>query len=114
MTRVFVATKIFDKRWEEMGLADDDFRRLEDYILKNPFAGDIMEGTGGAVKLRFPLPDTGKSGGVRVIFIDLIKSEKIYLLTCYPKSRQDNLTVKEKAAVKEAVKRIIKNESEGL
>jgi len=114
MTREFVSTKIFDKRWEEMGLTDNDLRKLEDYIMQNPFVGDIMEGTGGAVKLRFPLPDLGKRSGARIIFIDLIKSEKVYLITCYPKSRQDNLTDREKAAIKEAVKSIIKNESEGL
>ena len=49
-----------------------------------------------------------------MVFIDLIKSEKIYLLTCYPKSKQDNLSANEKTAIKEVVKRILKNEREGL
>ena len=64
MTREFIRAKVFDRRWEELGLTDNDLRELEDSILKNPNAGDIMEGTGGATKIRFALPNKGKSGGI--------------------------------------------------
>jgi hypothetical protein len=114
MTREFIATKIFDKRWAEMGLTDDDKRELEHFIMKNPSAGDIIQGTGGAIKLRWNLPGTGKSGGARVIFVDLIKSEHIYFVTCYPKQKKETLTDSEKSAIKEVVKRITKNERVGL
>jgi len=110
MAREFIKTHIFDKRWAEMGLTDDDLRKLENFLLKNPIAGDVMQGTGGAVKLRWALPNTGKSDGLRVIYIDLIKAEHIHFITCYPKSKKDTLTDNEKAAIKEVVKRIIKNE----
>ena len=114
MTREFIYTEIFDKRWREIGLTDDDLAELEKYIMDNPNAGDMIEGTGGTVKLRFALPGKGKSGGVRVIYIDLLKYEKVYLITAYPKSQKDNMTDNEKAAVKQVVKRIIKREREGL
>ena len=114
MKRVFISTTIFLKRWADIGLSDDDMSVLEKYIMENPKAGDIIEGTGGATKLRFALPGKGKSGGVRVIYIDVVMTEKVYLLTCYPKSKKDTLTDNEKAAIKEIVKRIVKNESEGL
>lgn len=97
-----------------MSLTDDDLQELEIFIMKNPNAGDIMQGTGGAIKLRFALPYRGKSGSVIVIYIDLLKAEKVYFLTCYPKSKQDNLSDNEKTAIKDVVKRIIKNEREGL
>jgi len=111
--RAFIQTNVFDKRWTELGLTDDDLSELEDFIMENPDAGDMIQGTGGAIKLRFALPNKGKSGGIRVIYIDLISVEKVHLLTCYPKSKKDNLSDNEKAAIKEVVKRIIKNEREG-
>ena len=114
MKRIFITTTVFQKRWNEMGLTDDDLSALEEFIMKNPKAGNIIEGTGGAVKLRFSLPNIGKSGGTRIIHLDVIKNQKIYFLTCYPKAKKDTLTDKEKAAIKEVVKRILKNEREGL
>jgi len=108
--REFISTKIFDKRWAEMGLTDDDLRQLEAYLLKNIGAGDVVSGTGGTIKLRWTLPKTGKHGGIRVIYIDLIRTEHTHFITCYPKSKQDTLTENEKAAIKELVKRIIQNE----
>ena len=29
MTRTFIQTKVFSKKWDELGLTDDDLRRLE-------------------------------------------------------------------------------------
>ena len=105
--REFITTKIFDKRWSELGLTDDDLRKLESYLLENNGAGDVIPGTGGTTKLRWSLPYTGKSGGIRVIYIDLISAEHVHFITCYPKSKKDTLSDSEKAAIKEVVKRII-------
>ena len=112
--REFITTKIFDKRWSELGLTDKDLRMLENYLLKNIGAGDVIPGTGGTIKLRWTLPHMGKSGGIRVIYIDLINAEHVHFITCYPKSKKGNLTDNEKSAIKEVVKRIIKNERDGL
>jgi len=114
MKREFVATIIFDKRWDDLNLSDDDLSKLENYIMDNPKAGNIIEGTGGAIKLRYALPGQGKSGGIRVIFIDIVKAEKVYFLTCYPKSKQDNLSDNEKSAIKEVVKRVLERERSAL
>ena len=113
MKRMFISTNIFMKRWDEIGLSDDDLSELEAYIMENPKAGDIMMGTGGAIKLRYALPGTGKSGGAMVIYIDAIMTERVFLLTCYQKSKKDTLTDDEKAAIKEVVKRILESERRG-
>ena len=110
MKREFITTGIFDKRWEELNLSDGDLKKLQNYVMDNPKAGSVIEGTGGAIKLRYALPGRGKSGSIRVIFIDIIKAEKVYFLTCYPKSKQDNLSNDEKAAIKESIKRILERE----
>jgi len=106
MTRQFIETTIFAKRWKELGLGDDALIKLQDYILKNPEAGDIIQGTGGVTKLRWRLPHSGKSGGVRVLHVDFVHQKKIVLLNCYGKSAKDSLSDKEKAAFKELVRQI--------
>jgi len=63
MKREFISTSIFDKRWDNLNLSDDDLRDLQNYIMKDPSAGDIIVGTGGAKKTRYALPGKGKSSG---------------------------------------------------
>ena len=108
MKRTFIETLIFTKRWNEQGLTDDDLLELQKFILKNPSAGDIIQGAGGLTKLRFALPnkDKGKSGGIRTLFVDFIQQEKTILINCYSKSEKDDLTDKEKAIYKKLIKAI--------
>ncbi|MCL2526870.1 MAG: type II toxin-antitoxin system RelE/ParE family toxin [Defluviitaleaceae bacterium] len=89
-------------------------RKLESYLLENIGAGDVIPGTGGTTKLRWALPNTGKSGGIRIIYIDLINAEHVHFITCYPKSKKDTLSDIEKVAIKNVVKRIIKGERVGI
>jgi hypothetical protein len=106
MAREFVYTRKFDKEWNNLGLDDDDLRPLENYLLENPEAGKIMEGTGGLRKLRWVLPNTGKSGGIRILYIDFIFSGKICMVDLFPKATKDNLSQIEKNEIKRIVKAI--------
>jgi len=106
MAREIVKTKIFDKHWAEMGLTDDDLHTLENHIIKNPSVGDIIQGTGGLIKLRWNLPNIGKRGGIRTLYLDFIRQEKVILVNCYAKGVKDSLTDKEKAVYKDLVKQI--------
>lgn len=108
MTREFIITTIFDKRWKELDLSDNDLRELQNYIMQNPQAGDIIKGTGGLKKLRWALPNTGKSGGIRALYIDLIFYETTFLINCYGKSEKDNISDKEKSIYKAFIKEIEK------
>ena len=109
MTRLFVHTEPFRRCWKAMGLNDDNLKELEDYLLENPTAGDVIEGTGGARKLRFQLDDNrGKRGGGRVIYVDILEKEKLYFLFAYPKGVQSDLTADQKKAVKHMVDEIRK------
>ena len=109
MTRTFIHTKSFLRAWEAMGLSDESLRCLEDILLENPRCGDVIEGTGGARKLRIQLGDhRGKSGGGRVIYVDVFEKEKIYLLFAYPKNVQENLTAAQKKAIKDIIEAIKK------
>ena len=53
--------------------------------------------------MRFAFGDRGKSGSVRVIYVDFVIHEKLYLLTAYPKSEKDNLTKAERNELKKLV-----------
>ena len=108
MTREFIYTAPFRKSWKFMGLNDDDLKELEELLLENPLAGDVIEGTGGARKLRIQLEGRGKSGGGRVIYVDVFELEKLYLLLAYPKNVQDNLTADQKKQIRKIIEEIRK------
>ena len=90
--RTFLWLASFEKAWKALGLGEDEYIRLEEMLLQDPRAGDVIEGSGGVRKMRFALPGKGKSGGIRVIYVDFVVSEKIYMIYAYPKSTKENLS----------------------
>ncbi|MGI6081056.1 MAG: type II toxin-antitoxin system RelE/ParE family toxin [Candidatus Avilachnospira sp.] len=106
MIRTFVEVPSFTKRWSDLGFDDDDLMERQKMLLKNPEAGDIMQGTGGLRKVRFAFEGRGKSGSVRVCYVDFEEYTVIYLITAYAKKEKDNLTDKEKAVLKVLVKQL--------
>ena len=103
MTRVFVELPSFRSAWKSLGLTDRDLRRLQEELLAGPQLGNVIQGTGGIRKMRFAFENQGKSGSVRVIYVDFAVYEKLYLLTAYPKSEKDNLTKAERNELKKLV-----------
>lgn len=103
MKRSFIELPIFKSRWEALGLNEEDLLRLQIELLADPKAGDVMQGTGGVRKMRFAFEHRGKSGGVRVIYVDFEVYEKIYLLTAYTKNEKDDLTKKERNEIKQLI-----------
>lgn len=103
MTRIFVELPSFRKEWKAMGLTDDDLRRLQEELLNDPKVGKVMRETGGVRKMRFAFEAQGKSGSVRVIYVDFEVYKKLYLLTAYPKNEKDNLSKAERNTLKQLV-----------
>lgn len=110
MTREFIITKEFDRTWKELGLDDDDLRELEIYLCKNPDCGDTLEGTGGIKKIRWALEGRGKRGGARIIYLDIVFTKHIYLLTAFSKNEKINLSKSERNQIKTLVTTIKKTE----
>ena len=104
MTRIFVELPIFRSRWKSLGLNDSDLRRLQEELLADPKIGDVMRKTGGIRKMRFAFEKKGKSGSVRVIYVDFEVYEKIFLLTAYAKNEKDNLSDAECNELKQLIK----------
>ena len=65
------------------------------WIAANPEAGDVIEGTGGARKLRFAGKGKGKSGGYRVITFFSGVNNPVFLLNVFAKNEKTDLTSKE-------------------
>ena len=103
MRRIFVELPIFQSKWEKLGLDDNDLKRLQEQLLADPKVGAVMKGTGGVRKMRFAYEHRGKSGSIRVIYVDFEIYEKIYLLTAYSKNEKDNLTDKEREELRQLI-----------
>ena len=95
MTREFIELPSFRAEWKQIGFGDSDLRRLQEELLLTPKAGAVIKGTGGIRKIRFSFVGRGKSGSVRVIYIDFEAYEKLFLLAAYTKSEKENLSVEE-------------------
>lgn len=108
MTRKFVYTEPFRRSWKAMGLNDNDLPVLKNALLENPQIGDVIEDTGGARKMRIQLEGRSKSGGGRVIYLDVFEKESLYLLFAYPKNAQSDLKPEQKKAIRAMVAAIKK------
>ena len=103
MTHSFIELPLFRSKWEDLDLTDADLRRLQVELLADPKVGAVMQGTGGVRKMRFAFEHQGKSGGIRVIYIDFEVYEKIYLLTAYTKNEKDNLSKEERNEIRKLI-----------
>ena len=97
---------IFDKQWRAMGLDDNDLQALQIELLKDPQIGSVIKGTGKLRKMRFAFPNRGKSGSGRVLYVDFVLAETIYLIFAYPKNEKDNLTDEERNNIKKMIEKI--------
>lgn len=120
----FIYSVPFMRQWRKIGLSLEDRNDLQrnflDYIIKAPtnnygnqFPGDIIQGTGGAIKWRFApkQSDKGKSGSYRTIyFVFEEKTQSAFFLTVYGKNKKASLTNAEKNEIKAFIKSFKKKE----
>jgi len=69
MKAVFGELPAFERN-RGTSLDDDSFIELQNLLMLNPEAGDVIQGTGGLRKLRFAdsRRNKGKRGGLRIIY----------------------------------------------
>jgi hypothetical protein len=106
MTREFVMMPEFDRQWENMDLGDDELRQLQETLLQNPKAGDVIKRTKGLRKIRIAFEGQGKSGSGRVAYVDFTVHETVYLITAYPKNVKDNLSKEERNKIAKMIVRL--------
>ena len=81
---------------KKAGVTRAEVDAIIDLVSKNPQAGEIMIGTGGARKVRFARSGAGKSGGYRVITFYAAEDIPVMLLDIYGKGDKANLTKAER------------------
>jgi mRNA-degrading endonuclease RelE of RelBE toxin-antitoxin system len=80
--------KLWPRYWDE-----DERAEFASFIALNPEAGSVVRGSGGVRKVRWVREGTGKSGGVRVIYLARNEAGEVYLLTLYAKSESENISL---------------------
>ena len=109
MTREFIETPSFQKQWQRLGLDETELEDLQNAILIDPEIGALIQGSGGVRKIRVRFPGRGKSGSCRVGYVDFPEYGSTFLLTVYSKKQKENLSDKEKEALRLVVKQIRDN-----
>jgi len=106
MKALFVELPAFS-RFRGDYLDDEGFRALQNPLMENPAAGDVIEGTGGLRKLRHadPRRGKGKRGGLRVIYFWWEAGRQFWLFTLYDKDEMEDLSGKDKRTLKDMLKR---------
>ena len=101
-----VEMPLFTRRIESH-LNDEEQETFINYIAAHPTEGDLIEGTGGARKIRWAKPGRGKSGGIRVIYYHCNDDMPIFLLIVYGKNERSNLSKAERNASKVMIKQLV-------
>ena len=83
-----------------LGLPDAERLAIVTWIAANPAAGQVIEATGGARKVRFAGKGKGKSGGYRVITFFTGTGIPVFLLNIFAKNEKTDLTRKERGVLK--------------
>jgi len=83
-----------------VGLTEKEQDDIKLWVAANPEAGVVIEGTGGARKVRFAGKGKGKSGGYRVITFYSGTDIPVFLLNVFAKNEKTDLTPKERNALK--------------
>lgn len=63
----FIETRLFTRLVQDY-LKENEYRVLQEALMNNPEAGNLIPGSGGIRKLRWRAPGRGKRGGFRVIY----------------------------------------------
>ncbi|MDQ3019299.1 MAG: hypothetical protein M3R36_01830 [Bacteroidota bacterium] len=91
MNRMFIITPEFDKLWKDVNNDDEDMRFLQNHLLNNPKEGKVIQGTSGLRKIRWNYKGKGKSGGLRILYLDIEESKIIFLISLLKKNEKENL-----------------------
>jgi len=93
------------ERMRSLYLDDDEYAELQQFMMANPEAGDLIPGSGGLRKLRWKRKGMGNQGGVRLIYFVRYRPNEFWLLTLCAKSKGKNVPAHILRRLKEAFER---------
>ena len=97
----FIESAVFE-RVRDVYLDDDEYAELQQFVMENPEAGQMVPGSGGVRKLRWKRKGMGKRGGLRVIYFARYQPNEFWMLTLYAKAKQENVPAHILKQLKEA------------
>jgi hypothetical protein len=103
---LFIESTIFTKLLPSYFI-DEEYIKIQNFLMENPDTGDMIKGAGGLRKLRWRLANKGKRGGVRIIYYWHITNEVIYFMTLYAKNEITDLSAKEKKLLKQLIEEFL-------
>lgn len=86
--------------------SDEEYAAFCVYLAQHPDAGAVIQGTGGARKVRWRASGRGKRGGARVVYYVVTADEQILLITIYTKAEQDDLSPDARRAIRALIQEI--------
>lgn len=101
--KTVIETPSFLSTAREAGLTDDMREFIVATISDDPMMGDLMSGTGGCRKSRFPGRGKGKRGGYRTVHYNGPDDVPVLLLVVLDKGDRDNLSHAERNELRELV-----------
>ena len=72
------------------------------FLAEHPQAGEMIEGSGGARKVRIAREGKGKSGGYRIVAYYRDADTPVFLLTVISKGQRADLTAGQRKQVKDS------------
>lgn len=105
MKAVFVELPAFERHRSDY-LNEAAFRHLQDALMQDPEAGDVVKDGGGLRKMRFAdsRRGKGKRGGLRVVYYWWSAGMQFWLFTLFGKDELADLTPKQRKAFKALLK----------
>jgi mRNA-degrading endonuclease RelE of RelBE toxin-antitoxin system len=88
---IIIETSVFTKQINGI-LSDEEYHKLQNFLVENPAKGSVIIGSGGLRKLRWPGSGRGKRGGIRIIYYWYKSEEIILMLFIYTKNNLVDLT----------------------
>lgn len=92
--RTVIETPTFQKQADLIWTENERLEFIA-WIAAHPEVGDVIPSAEGARKVRWKRAGTGKSGGTRIIYFNLVDDEVVLLVAVYAKAERENMTAKE-------------------
>lgn len=110
MKATFIELSSFHARRSDY-LTDEEFRGFQNVLMESPGAGSVIAGTGGLRKIRIAdqRRGKGKRGGLRTIYFWQNDEARFWLFMIYDKDEMEDLSRKEKRALKLLLKEALEN-----
>lgn len=93
-----------------MGFDESGMAEIEQLICAAPDRHPTIRGLRGVRKARFARPGTGKSGGGRAIYYVVIGLGRVYMMTAYAKSKQEDLTGDDRKAILRIIEQLLRGD----